>query len=36
MRRTNSAGVGIMLTLALGSYAALSEPNMEVGSLHRR
>ena len=31
MRRTNSAGVGIMLTLALGSYAALSEPNMGGG-----
>jgi subtilase family serine protease len=29
MRRNNSAGVGIMLTLALGSYAALSAPNME-------
>jgi subtilase family serine protease len=28
MRRNNSAGVGIMLTLALGSYAALSAPNM--------
>jgi len=29
MRRINSAGVGIMLTLALVSYAALSAPNME-------
>jgi len=28
MRKNNSAGVGIMLTLALGSYAALSAPNM--------
>jgi subtilase family serine protease len=28
MRRNNSAGVGIMLTLALGSYAALSAPNL--------
>lgn len=28
MRRNNSAGVGIMLTLALSSYAALSAPNM--------
>lgn len=28
MRRNNSAGVGIMLTLALGSYAALSAPNI--------
>jgi subtilase family serine protease len=29
MRRNHSAGVGVMLTLALGSYAALSAPNME-------
>jgi subtilase family serine protease len=28
MRRNNSAGVGVMLTLALGSYAALSAPNI--------
>ena len=28
MRRNNSAGVGIMLTLALSCYAALSAPNM--------
>ena len=28
MRRSNSAGVGILLTLALGSYAALSAPNL--------
>jgi subtilase family serine protease len=28
MRRNNSAGVGIMLTLALGSYAALSAPSL--------
>ena len=28
MRRSHSAGVGIMLTLALGSYAALSAPSI--------
>ena len=28
MRRSHSAGVGIMLTLALGSYAALSAPGI--------
>jgi subtilase family serine protease len=31
MRTNNLAGVGIMLTLALGSYAALSAPNMGGG-----